>query len=80
MSTAFYDIVILFFVYSFAAWLTETFVATVKEKNFRNRGFAAGPFCFIYGFTGILLTVFLQELKSSPFFLFLGSTAIATTV
>lgn len=80
MDTVFYDIVILFFVYSFAAWLMETFVATVKGKNFRNRGFAAGPFCFIYGFTGILLTVFLQELKGSPFFLFLGSTAIATAV
>lgn len=80
MNETIYEIAILFFTYSFAAWLLETLAATLKGKNFRNRGFAAGPFCFIYGFTGILLTVFFQELKSSPFFLFLGSMAVATAI
>lgn len=80
MNHTFYEIAVLFFVYSFLAWLAETAVASVKEKNFRNRGFAAGPFCFIYGFTGTLLTVFFQELRTEPFFLFLGSAAVATAV
>lgn len=75
-----YDLAVIFFAYSFFAWLAETTVATIKEKNFRNRGFASGPFCFIYGFTAVLLTIFLQELRSSPFFLFLGSTVISTVV
>lgn len=80
MSQTFYDITILFFVYSFLAWLAETSVAAIKLKDFRNRGFASGPFCFIYGFTGVLLTIFLQELRGDAFFLFLGSAAVATAV
>ncbi len=55
MRYTFYETAILFFAWSFLAWLAETAVATIKEKDFRNRGFASGPFCFIYGFTGVLL-------------------------
>ena len=73
MNYTFYETAMLFFAYSFLAWLAETSVATIKEKDFRNRGFASGPFCFIYGFTGIILSVFMQELKEDTFFLFLGS-------
>lgn len=80
MNYTFYEAAILFFTYSFLAWLAETIVATVKMKDFRNRGFASGPFCFLYGFTGVLLTVFLQELKNDIFFLFLGSMAVGTAV
>lgn len=80
MDYTFYEIAVLFFVYSFLAWVVETAVATVKVKDFRNRGFASGPFCFIYGFTGVLLAVFLQELKDDILFLFLGSVAVATAV
>ncbi len=80
MNYTFYELAMLFFTYSFLAWLAETAVATVKEKDFRNRGFASGPFCFLYGFTGIILTVFLQELKGDVVFLFLGSMAVATAM
>lgn len=80
MNYTFYEAAILFFTYSFLAWLAETTVATIKEKDFRNRGFASGPFCFLYGFTGVFLTVFLQELKEDTVFLFLGSMAVATAV
>lgn len=80
MNDTFYETAILFFVYSFLAWLAETAVATIKEKDFRNRGFASGPFCFLYGFTGALLTIFLYELKDDIVFLFLGSAAVATAV
>lgn len=80
MNYTFYETAMLFFTYSFLAWLAETAVATIKEKNFRNRGFASGPFCFIYGFTGIVLAIFMQELKEDTFFLFLGSMAVATAI
>ncbi len=80
MNYTLYDGAMLFFIYSFLAWMAETTVATVKEKDFRNRGFASGPFCFIYGFTGILLTVILQDLKNDVFFLFLGAAVVATAV
>lgn len=80
MNYTYYELAALFFTYSFLAWLAETAVATIKVKDFRNRGFASGPFCFIYGFTGVLLTVFLEELKGNMLFLFLGSAAVATAV
>ncbi len=80
MSRTVYDIAILYFTYSFLAWLAETTVATIKEKDFRNRGFASGPFCFIYGFTGALLTIVFQDLRGNVFFLFLGCTVVATAV
>lgn len=80
MRYTFYELAMLFFTYSFLAWLAETAVATLKVRNFRNRGFASGPFCFLYGFTGLILTVFLQELKNDVPFLFLGSMAVATAV
>lgn len=80
MDYTFYELVMLFFAYSFLAWLAETTVATVKVRNFRNRGFLSGPFCFVYGFTGVLLAVFLQDLRKDAFFLFAGSMAVATAV
>lgn len=80
MGYTFYEIGILFFTYSFLGWLAETTVATIKEKDFRNRGFASGPFCFVYGFTGAVLTIFMQDLKKDTLFLFLGSMAVATAV
>ncbi|MDE6926423.1 MAG: putative ABC transporter permease [Acetatifactor sp.] len=80
MSNLFYEITMLFFAYSFLAWTAETTVAVIKLKDFRNRGFASGPFCFIYGFTGVLLTIFFQELRNDVPFLFLGSAAVATAV
>jgi len=76
----FYEIAIVFFAWSFLAWVAETAVATIKNKMFRNRGFASGPFCFLYGFTAVLLTVFLQELRDDFLFLFLGSMVVATAV
>lgn len=80
MNYTFYELAAVFFTYSFLAWVAETAVATVKVRDFRNRGFASGPFCFIYGFTGVILTVFLQELKGNLPFLFLGSMAVATAM
>lgn len=80
MGYTFYETAMLFFGYSFLAWLAETAVATIKEKDFRNRGFASGPFCFLYGFTGVLLAVFLIDLREDAFFLFLGSAVVATVM
>lgn len=80
MEYTFYEMVLLFFTYSFLAWMGETAVATLKEKDFKNRGFVSGPFCFVYGLTGVLLTVFLQDLQTDTIFLFLGCMIVATAV
>ena len=76
MNYTFYELAMLFFAYSFLAWLAETVVVTIKVRNFRNRGFLSGPFCFLYGITGVLLAVFLQDLRKDALFLFTGSMAV----
>lgn len=80
MGCTFYEIMLLLFLYAFLGWAAETAAATIKGKTFRNRGFASGPFCFIYGLSAVILTIFLQELKNRPVYLFLGSMIIATTI
>ena len=44
----------LFLIYSFAGWVLETVLASLKQKKFANRGIINGPFCLIYGFRRIL--------------------------
>ena len=70
----------LLYIYSFLGWVLETAVASGKKHHFTNRGFFSGPMCFIYGFSAVVMTVFLGELQSSLFFLILGCGALATLI
>ena len=80
MELNFYTLSILYLVYSFLGWVGETVVATIKGHRFANRGVASGPFCFIYGFTAVLLAVAFADLRSQPLVLFLGCMIDATVV
>ena len=64
MEYDFYTLGVLYLVYSFAGWVGETVVATVRGKHFANRGAAAGPFCFVYGSTAVLLAVGFTDLMA----------------
>lgn len=75
-----YTMMFLFFAYSFLGWAMETIVATVKGKNFANRGLASGPFCFIYGFTAVTYAATMEELVEQPVMLFLGCSIVATAI
>ena len=57
-----YELLWLFFIYSFGGWVLETISATLKQKKFANRGLVNGPFCVLYGLTAIAMTIGLQEL------------------
>ena len=57
MTLNFYTLSVIYLAYSFLGWVAETVVATIRGGRFANRGAAAGPFCFIYGTTGVLLAV-----------------------
>ena len=65
-----YDLLWLFFIYSFLGWLFETVSASLKQKKFANRGLVNGPFCVLYGITAVIITVGLQELTGIWLFLF----------
>lgn len=73
-----YELLWLFFAYSFLGWVLETVVAAAKQKRFVNRGLINGPFCVIYGIAAVVISVCLQELSS--FWLVLGSAVFATVI
>lgn len=73
-----YELVWLFFVYSFLGWILETTAAAVKQKRLVNRGLINGPFCVIYGIAAVVITVSLQELRG--FWLFVGVAILATVI
>lgn len=75
-----YELAMLFFFYSFLGWVIETLVKSTFEKKFVNRGFFNGPFCFIYGLTGVLMNIVFSELSDRPVFLFIGCAVLATAI
>ena len=80
MEYDFYTLGVLYLVYSFAGWVGETVVATVRGRRFANRGAAAGPFCFVYGSTAVLLAVGFTDLRSDPVYLFFACTLASTVM
>lgn len=72
-----YELLWLFFVYSFAGWILETVFAALKQKNFVNRGLINGPVCIIYGFSAVFISIVLSGLEG--IWLFVG-IVIDTTV
>lgn len=73
-----YEILWLFFVYSFLGWILETVTAAVKQKRFVNRGLVNAPLCVIYGIGAVLITIFFQELTG--FWLFFYSVILSTVL
>lgn len=80
MSLNFYTLCVIYLVYSFLGWVGETVVATAKGRRFTNRGVASGPFCFVYGTAGVLITIGLNDQRASLTALFFGSMIYATVV
>lgn len=73
-----YELLWLFFWYSFLGWVFETIVAALKQKRFVNRGLINGPLCVLYGTAAVIITVYLRELDGV--WLFLGSMIFATVI
>ena len=65
-----YELLWLFFVYSFLGWVLETAATTLKQRKFANRGLVNGPLCVVYGITAVLMSIGLQELKGIWLFVF----------
>lgn len=65
-----YNLIGLFLVYSFLGWVLETVIGTIQRRHIVNRGAINGPFCVIYGFTGVLISITLRDLTGVWLFLF----------
>lgn len=51
--------IILFTIYSIMGWIMEVISGIIQRHKFVNRGFLIGPYCPIYGFGGIAITILL---------------------
>ena len=61
MITEIEQYIALFFIYSFAGWIMESINISIRNKKFTNRGFLVGPYCPIYGWGVVLITILLQK-------------------
>lgn len=73
-----YELLWLFFTYSFAGWVLETVFAAARQKQFVNRGLINGPACILYGTAAAFMTVGLDELGG--IWLFAGCVIYATVM
>ncbi len=75
-----YDLCLLYLIYSVMGWVAETVVSAVRGRGFVKRGFAAGPACYVYGLAAVVMTIGFADLRSSPVYLFLGCMLSATVI
>lgn len=65
-----YQLLWLFFIYSFLGWIYEVCVGATKHKRFVNRGLVNGPFCVLYGIGAILMSIGLKGMTGIALFVF----------
>lgn len=72
--------ILLFFTYSFLGWFMESVGGILNVKKFVNRGFLIGPYCPVYGFGVVLISVLLRNYTNDIPALFILSTVICGTL
>lgn len=70
----------LFFIYAIFGWIIETTLVSIEKRKFVNRGFLIGPYCPIYGFGGLAITILLKNYTKDPIVLFLMAVIICGTL
>ena len=56
-----YYYVLMFFCSAVLGWLMEVTCKLIQFHRFINRGFLLGPYCPIYGFGAVLVTLLLSR-------------------
>ena len=74
----FFTYFILFLIYSFVGWAIEVVVTFNKDKKFVNRGFLLGPYCPIYGFSSIIMILYLSRYRNSFITVFLLAVVVCS--
>ena len=52
---------LLFISYAFLGWCMEVTCKFIQYKKFINRGFLIGPYCPIYGWGALAITILLKR-------------------
>lgn len=69
---------LLFLSYSFLGWCTEVICKLIEKKKFINRGFLIGPYCPIYGWGAIAITLLLKKYINDPIVLFIMAMVVCS--
>lgn len=69
---------LLFIIYAVIGWCMEVTCKLIQYKRFINRGFLIGPYCPIYGYGAILITILLKKYTGDPLVLFVMSIFLFT--
>ncbi len=59
--------ILLFTIYSVIGWIMEVVLGIVQRKRIINRGFLIGPYCPIYGFGGVTITILLKNFINTSY-------------
>lgn len=71
---------LLFISYAFLGWCMEVTCKLIQYKKFINRGFLIGPYCPIYGWGALAITILLKRYMEDPLVLFVMSTIICSII
>ncbi len=74
----FWTLFLVFTVYSFIGWLTESIFCSVPAGKFINRGFLNGPFCPVYGVGGVIVVSVLTPFRGSLVALYITGVLITS--
>lgn len=74
----FWVLFLVFTIYSFLGWLTESIFCSIPVGKFINRGFLTGPFCPIYGVGAVLVIFLLTPFKDNLFALYAAGVIITS--
>lgn len=68
----------IFILYSILGWFMEVVIVSTKKRKITARGFLIGPWCPIYGFGALFITLLLKKYYDDPIALFVMSFLIGT--
>lgn len=76
----FWTVFLVFTVYSYIGWLTESVFCSIPVRKFINRGFLNGPFCPVYGVGGVIVTFSLTPFTHNIIALFVIGVLITSAL
>lgn len=81
MEYNYYNLFLLFFVYSFIGYIVESISVSIMEKKVvLNRGFLVGPYIPIFGYGSMAMILTLQKYKGDIIALFIMSMTVCLTI
>ena len=71
---------LLFLTYAFFGWCMEVTCKLIQFKRFINRGFLVGPYCPIYGWGALAITLLLQRYTNDISVLFVMAVIVCSFI